>query len=339
MRRACDYQLDLQKSGAMTSTDDINYEWIRGAFYTGELAAWRATGDSKYLDAALEWGNSKNYAPNPPDTRHADWQCCGQAYLELYLLKKEPRMLEGIKANVDAQMAAPKPGRIEWWWCDALYMEPPVLTRLYAATGDRRYLKFLNEMYWDTTALLYSREERLFYRDTNFFEARSRNGKKVFWSRGNGWVLAGIARVLQYLPADDPGRPRFETLLREMSTRLVEIQPADGLWRPSLLDPEEIPTGETSGTAFFCFGICWGINNGLLDHATFAPAVVRAWNALTSKVTPEGRLGYVQGYLQSVAGAPDVVRPDETREYAVGAFLLAGEEVLKLVASPSPRPT
>lgn len=327
MRRACDYQLKLQSQDQATSRADINYEWVLGAFYTGVMGMYEATGDEKYLDAAMKYGTAKSWQLDKPETRHADWQCIGQVYLELYLLKKDPQMISGIKKNIDAQMADPKPGRVDWWWCDSLYMAPPVLTRLYAATGDKKYLEYLNTMYWDSYDYLYNEDEHLFYRDKNYFDARSKNGKEVYWSRGNGWVLAGLARLLEYLPKDDPGRPKFEKLFVDMSNRIAPLQQPDGLWRTSLLDPDDFKTSETSGSAFFTYAMAWGINNGLLGRAKFEPVVKKGWLGLTHAVTDEGRLGYVQ----AVAAAPGKVNPNDTREYAVGAFLLAGKELLDLV--------
>ncbi len=326
MRKACDYQFDIQAKNLATSKKDLNYEWVLGAFYTGVMALYEATNDEKYLDSALKYGESKGWELDKPDTRHADWQCIGQVYLELCMMQKDPRMMQGIKRNIDKQMASPKPGREDWWWCDALYMAPPVHTRLFAATGEKKYLDYLNTMYWDTYDFLFDKDEHLFFRDKNFFNSKTKEGKKVFWSRGNGWVLAGLARLLKYMPADDPSRIKFETLFKEMSNKVAEIQPASGLWGPSLLAYEDYNTIETSGSAFFTFGLAWGINNGLLDRVKFEPVVKKAWRGLVGAITPEGKLGYVQ----KVAAAPGPVNPEDTREYAVGAFLQAGNEIIKM---------
>jgi rhamnogalacturonyl hydrolase YesR len=328
MRRACDYQLRIQAEDRATTKADINYEWVRGAFYTGEMVMTSATGDMKYQEAALKYGNDMKWQLAKPDTRHADWQCVGQMFLEMYMIKHDPTMMAGIKANIDRQMADPKPGRVDWWWCDSLYMCPPVLTRLAAATGDHKYIDYLNTMYWDTVDYLYNPKEHLFYRDKNFFDKRTKNGKEVYWSRGNGWVLAGLARLMDYLPKDDASRPKFEKLFKDMANRIAEFQGDDGLWRTSLLDPDDFKTSETSGSAFFTYAMAWGVNNGLLERAKFEPVAKKGWVGLTHAVTPEGKLGYVQ----AVAAAPGEVKPGDTREYAVGAFLLAGNEILKMEA-------
>src|SRR5437660_11223614 len=94
-----------------------------------------------------------------------------------------------------------------WWWCEALVMGPPVLSRLAAATGDKKYLEFLDHEWWATSDYLYDPEEHLFFRDSRYFTQKEANGKKIFWGRGNGWVIAGLARVLETMPRDWPARP------------------------------------------------------------------------------------------------------------------------------------
>ena len=353
MRKAADYQLAEQKKPRPPATrrattrastrrsttapatsrrattrprPEADNDWIRAAFYTGVMALHETTNDSKYRDAAIAWGEKSDWTP-PRDQRHADALACGQTYCELFMLERDPKMIAPFRAAIDKMIATKKPGRVDWWWCDALFMAPPAIVRLGHVTGDAKYVAFMNEMWWDATAFLYDPEESLYYRDKNYFPPKTtKNGKKIFWSRGNGWVAAGIPRVLQYLPTDNPHRARFVKLHQDMSAALLKLQHADGLWRSSLHDPAEFPTPETSGSAFFCFAFAWGINNGTLDRATYLPATIKAWNALVEKVTPEGKLGYVQ----RVAGAPGAVNSEDTHEYAVGAFLLAGSEVAKL---------
>jgi unsaturated rhamnogalacturonyl hydrolase len=178
-----------------------------------------------------------------------------------------------------------------------------------------------------TTDFLYDKTEHLYFRDSSYFDRREANGRKVFWSRGNGWVFAGLVRVLEAMPADAPQRPRYVQLYRDMAAKLITIQQPDGLWRSSLLDPNAWPAKETSGTGFFCYGLAWGINHGLLDQAVYRPAVVKAWQGLVGCVHDDGMLGSVQ----PIGAAPDKVSPDLTENYGAGAFLLAGSEMLKML--------
>jgi unsaturated rhamnogalacturonyl hydrolase len=104
------------------------------------------------------------------------------------------------------------------------------------------------------------------------------------------------------------------------------LQSADGFWRSSLLAPKAYPNPESSGTALFTFAIACGINQGLLDRATYLPTVTKAWNALVAAVNAQGRVGWVQ----PPASAPGPATQNDTSDYGAGAFLLAGEQILKL---------
>jgi rhamnogalacturonyl hydrolase YesR len=220
-------------------------------------------------------------------------------------------------------------GRDDWWWCDALFMAPPGAARLSAATGDPKYLDWMDRQWWDCTDLLYDKTEHLYSRDKSFFGMRESNGQKVFWSRGNGWVLAGIARVLAFMPNDYPSRRRYIELFTEMADRIASLQGPDGLWRTSLLDPDSYPRGESSGTALFCFAMAWGVNAGILPADKYRPLVERAWSALTHSIETSGRIDWVQ----LPGSRPTTLKKEDTAEYGAGAFLLAGCEMLKLPPS------
>jgi len=212
-----------------------------------------------------------------------------------------------------------------WCWCDALFMSPPAWAELSRQTGDARYANFAIAEFWATTDFLYDPVERLYFRDSRFFERRDERGRKLFWSRGNGWVFAGIANLLDALPPDSPHRGRLEALFRDMAERLRALQKPDGYWPPSLLAPENSPP-ETSGTGFFVHGLTWGVQQGVLDRATYLPAIHRGWRALERAVARDGRLGWVQ----QVSDRPESVHETDTQFYGVGAFLLAASGVATL---------
>jgi hypothetical protein len=227
----------------------------------------------------------------------------------------------------DGSLQFDLPGSLQRWsWCDALFMAPPAWIRLYAATGDERYLQRAVDHWWRTSDYLYDPGEHLYFRDSTYFNRREANGKKVFWSRGNGWVMGGLVRMLQYLPAGHPSRARFEQQFREMSARLVTLQQGDGLWRSSLLDPDSYPLQETSGTALYAYALAWGVNQQLLPAERYGPSVRRAWLALAASVKPDGKLTHVQ----PIGKDPKAFDDDFTDIYGVGAMLLAGSEVYRM---------
>src|SRR5258705_3037261 len=316
---------DWQIAHPVEINEKNNNLWARAAFYTGIMAAYSTTHRPKYFQQAVKWAEGREWKLGERP-RHADDHSPGQTYLELYLLKKEPAMMAHTKSTIDAMLSAPKPGREDWWWCDALFMAPPVLARLNAATGDTKYLDYLNNMWWDTTGFLFDQDAKLYYRDKNYIGKLNPNGKKIFWARGNGWVMAGTVRVLQYLPKNNQYRQRYITLLRTMAASVSRVQGADGLWRPSLLDPQEVPIPETSSSGFFCYAIAWGINQGFLDRKTYLPVAKKAWLGLIGAVHPDGKLGNVQ----AIGASPAKLSSEDNQEYGSGAFLLAGSEMYKL---------
>jgi rhamnogalacturonyl hydrolase YesR len=213
----------------------------------------------------------------------------------------------------------------EWAWCDALFMGPTALAYLSTATGDQKYLDIACKLWWKTTDYLYDPSERLYFRDGSYLNKKEKNGKKVFWSRGNGWVFAGLVRMLENMPANYPDRARFVNLYKDMAGKIISLQQPDGSWRASLLDPASYPVPEMSGTGFYVYGMMWGINNRILDAGTYWPAVDKGWRILEASVQPNGMLGYVQ----PIGAAPDKVDANSTEIYGVGAFLLAGTEIYK----------
>lgn len=309
--------------------------WTYGALYAGVMALDDVADTPIYHQAMLEVG--KKYAWQPgPRVLHADDQCVSQMYLEMFLKDHDPAMLKPTKENFDYilahspltnTLAYTKEGRAErWWWCDSLFMSPPVWARLYQATGDRKYLDNMDSEWWATSDFLYNTNEHLFFRDSRYFDKTEANGKQVFWGRGNGWVMAGLARVLEMMPKDYPSRPRYEQQFKEMAEKIASLQQPDGLWRASLLDPASYPLKETSGSGFYTFALAWGINNGLLDRAAYEPVVRKGWQALVACVTPQGKLEHVQ----PVGADPKKFNPTDTEVYGVGAFLLAGKEMYLL---------
>jgi unsaturated rhamnogalacturonyl hydrolase len=316
MRKVADYYL---ASFGNTTVND----WIRSTFYTGLMAAYRATEDVKYRDASLSWAEANQWKPYTGDARFADNQCCAQTYAELYLdaMPGDAKMLAPISTVLDDMVTNPKAGRVEWWWCDSLFMAPAALARYAKATGKTQYLDLMHSMYWDTTDFLYNDAVGLFWRDKDYV------GKDVYWSRGNGWVFAGLPRIMEYLPAADAQKPNYEKLFKDMAAALLKAQQADGFWRSDLRDPQRFPNVESSGTAFFTYGMAWGIHHGLLDRATYLPAALKGWNGLVkTALTAEGKIGWVQ----VVASSPGAAKEADTKDYAAGAFLLAGSELIEL---------
>ena len=334
MTRVASWQLQDWKQNGMQHS---KYDWTNGACYAGLLAFNNLTNDKKYINALYAIGDSLQWNTGPNRTM-ADDYCIGQMYSQLYMIYKQPTMIAKFKAQADSISSLPHIESLawknhiqnrEWAWCDALFMGPPAFAYLSSATGDLKYLNTANKLWFKTTDYLFDKEENLYFRDSSFFTKREANGKKVFWSRGNGWVMGGLVRMLQNMPANYPDRSRYIDLYKKMAAKIITLQNADGSWHASLLDPDSYPVKETSGTSFYCYALAYGINKGLLPYDKYYPVVVKAWAALTTSVHPDGKLGYVQ----HIGAAPDKVTYDDTEVYGIGAFLLAGSEMLPLLSN------
>jgi rhamnogalacturonyl hydrolase YesR len=240
------------------------------------------------------------------------------------MLTKDERMLTPIRARMDAEINTPDDGtKPLWWWCDALFMAPPVLADLAAITHGDKYWQFMDHQWHITANLLYDTNEHLFSRDLTFLDKREKNGRRLFWARGNGWVMAGLARVIERMPADSPLRAKYILRLQQMAAAVIKVQGADGLWRPGLLDPDSYPLPEVSGSGFITYALAYGVNHKLLPAATYSPVIHKAWAGMLKHVYADGRLGCIQ----PVGAAPAPLSPTSSYVYGVGAFLLAGSEI------------
>ena len=331
MEKVADWQLkSWEKEGMRKDKSD----WTNGACYAGFMALNRVANDPKYLCAMKAIGNSMHWNTGPKKT-FADDYCVGQLFAQMYALFHDPEMISGFQAQADSIASLPHEESLEWkndiqlreWaWCDALFMGPPALAYLSKATGEKKYLDLASRLWWKTTAYLYDSVEHLYFRDGRFLNQKEANGKKMFWSRGNGWVMGGLVRMLENMPPECIDRQKFINLFKVMAATIAAIQHADGSWHAALLDTVSYPVHETSGTGFYCYALAWGINHKLLPYAQYAPVVIRAWNSLVNSVHEDGKLGFVQ----QIGEKPGAVDGNSTEVYGVGAFLLAGSEMIPL---------
>ena len=342
--KVADYQLATLAGGEVPSPTnrDTNDRqgWVQGAFFVGLAALADHSSNTAYRQAILARGEANRWQLGHR-LYHADDHVIGSTYLWAFTRGAGPDSIAPLRAQFDRILEYPPKVGLEhaeyddprgvecsqrWCWSDALFMAPPVWLQLAQVTGDARYADYAKQEFIAVTDFLYDRDEHLYLRDSRFAVRRGPAGEKVFWSRGVGWVFAGLARSIPLLKDGDPTRVRMEQIFREMATKLVTLQKPDGYWSPSLLaDPQATPP-ETSGTGFFTYGLAWGLKSGLVTGERYEAAVRRGWTALTRAVHPDGKLGYVQ----QVSDRPDDVKYEDTQFYGVGAFLLAATAIADL---------
>lgn len=321
--------------------------WVQGTFFLG-LSRWAAaTQNQAYFDYLRQHGDQQQWQLGPRDF-HADDHVIAQYYLHIYDKDKKDEQIQAIKDVFDRILADPPAMSLDfgpvgkyrdqdyehdcqkrWCWSDALFMSPPVWFHLTRITGDEKYANYAHQEFQAVTDYLFDTNDNLYVRDSRFFDRREDNGEKIYWSRGNGWVFAGITKILDTLSKDDPRYAYYTDIYTKMANSLAEKQADDGYWPVSLAAGDIYSVDESSGTAFFVAGLAWGINNGLLSEDSFMPVITKGWQALLRAQQDDGMLGYVQ----QIGFAPDKVSAGETQLYGAGAFLLAGVQMLEMAQS------
>lgn len=322
--------------------------WDHAAYHTGNMEAYRLTGRAAWYDYTDRWCRHnawkgatsddrsqwkyKTYGEGQDFVLFGDWQICFQTYIDMYNLVparyKVSRAIEVMSHEVSMQDTH------FWWWADALYMVMPVMTKMYRLTGETKYLDKLSDNFLWSDSLMYDPEEQLYYRDAKYIYPKVRTscgGGKSFWARGDGWVLAGLAKVLADMPLDYARRDIFVQRFKELAEGVARVQRPDGYWSRSMLCEDDAPGPETSGTAFFCYGLTWGVNNGYLPRDTYAPVIEKAWRYLTrTALQPDGSVGFVQ----PIGEKPDPTKTVDAHSQApfgTGAWLLAACEMVRYI--------
>ncbi|MDB4292589.1 glycoside hydrolase family 88 protein [Maribacter sp.] len=334
MKKVADWQMVHINDSYSSDKPHHPLHWTSAALYVGMVKWAGMADDDTYYNWLKGIGNQNNWQLHDRKY-HADDHAVGRMYVELYRKYDEKGMIEPTIEQFEFLMNHPAKTKLNWdtpyhldrWnWCDALFMSPPIWAKLSAITGDQKYLDFMLAEYKATTDFLFDAEEHLYYRDERYI-GKLDNGTKIFWGRGNGWVFAGLADILKELKPQTKEYDYFLDLYKKMAKKLLELQTPEGHWSMSLLGQEFYPTPETSGSSFFIYGLTWGINNDILTDKKYEKAVLKGWQAMTSYVTDDGMLGYVQ----PIGAEPGNASPDKTELYGTGAFLSAGSEIYKLV--------
>lgn len=314
----------------------MSSNWVAATFYVGASRLARVSDDRRTLRFLSSVADHYNYsvrgARSGKTMLNADDIAIGDLYEELYARRGQEGVLMPLRQRLDWQVPylarAEDTPALVWWWADALYMAPPVFARMTAITGDPKYLNAADKEWRRTAARLWVEDEKLFLRDERFKDENHRDadGDRIYWSRANGWVIGGLVRWLESVPADFAGRAFYVDLFQKMAGRVAGLQQEDGLWRASLLDPEAYPEAETSGSVFYVYALAWGINHGLLDRDTYLPHVLKGWAGLNRHVLANGLVGAAQ----KTGDQPVSTDPEDVGLYASGTYILAGLEVASL---------
>ena len=325
---------------------NVKAYWDDGVYHMGMMALYNIAHDAEAFTYTETFGDYNNWmltrggsisdqcgVQTPLGNRH-NRLAAAQSWIEAYHAFPALVDLSDTRREIADQTALSLEAvKSEAYFAvDAQFMALPTFAKVGKLENNPRYFDRMYALfhYNKTTLGLYDTVAHLYYRDKCYITRRSPNGRHVLWSRGNGWALGALVRMLQELPVTDPHRAEYITTFKQMSAALKAVQRSDGFWNMNLDDPAHYPGPETSGTAMFVYGMAWGIRNGLLDATIYRPVVAQAWDALvTTAVHPSGKLGYVQNVGKEPVPTQSVTY-ESSADFGVGTFLLAGSEVWKL---------
>ena len=321
--------------------------WDPAVYHTGNMEAFFTFGNIAWLNYSREWADKnlwqgarekdskkwkyKQYGEGMDYVLFGDWQICFQTYLDINTVF--PAEFKTARAREVMGFEADAAESDFWWWADALYMVMPVMTKMYRLTGDEKYLDKMYANWQYANSIMYDKETGLYFRDGKYVYPKHKTaaGKKDFWARGDGWVLAAFAKVLKDLPKNYRHRKEIIAYYQRLAAAVAACQQKEGYWTRSMRDPEQAPGRETSGTALFCYGLQWGVNNGYLNAKKYQPVADKAWNYLaTIALQPDGTVGYVQP-IGEKAIPGQVVDQKSVTNFGTGAFLLAACEYYRKI--------
>jgi rhamnogalacturonyl hydrolase YesR len=320
MRRVADWELGRAEAQPLSRS---SRSWDSGVLDIGFMAASRTLHDSRFSQYVVSVGDHFWWKLERTSYPPSDF-AIAQAFLEIYRGTHNEAQMAPTRIQFDDAMALhDDPQAPSYSNCDALFMAAPAGAELSEITGDSTYSAYVEREWGYAEKLLYDRQKHLFSRDLSDIAKREKNGEKLFLARENGWVMAGLIRVLESLPADDPLRSHYVDLLRQMAVEIAAIQGSDGLWRPGLLDAAAYPSPDVAGSSLFTYAIAWGINHRMLDAEKYLPVVDKAWSGIVAHIYADGRLGSIQ----PTGDALVEFNTGSSYNFGVGAFLLAGSEL------------
>jgi rhamnogalacturonyl hydrolase YesR len=325
--------------------------WMYATLHIG-LWHWAQTIDSDmYRQTVMNLSQLNDYQLGPR-VYHADDHAVGDVYLSIYNMFGGERRIANTITHLDKVVDEPSTLALafidknktthkfdirtyddpqctdRWCWADAVFMSPPVMAHLSKTTGNSKYIEFMDKEFWTMTDYLFDKEVKLYLRDSRYFERKDDTGKLIFWGRGNGWVLAGLARTIEYMPDDFANKQKYIDLFKVMSKALLSYQLEDGSWPSSLLERNKDTHSETSATALLAYALAWGVNNQILIEDQYTSSITKAWVSIVENIHPNGKVGYVQ----QVAFAPGSATKEDAQLYGSGAVLLAASEIHKMLS-------
>ena len=301
-----------------------------------------ATGDKRYYEYAKGYADSlidENGViyKYRMDNYNIDQVNPGKMMFLLFDRTKDPRYEKVINTLREQLSSQPRIDAGGFWhkkiypdqrWLDGLYMGAPFYAE-YALRYNRpedfqdvvnQFLIIASHTYDPATGLYrhaFDASRRMPWADSITGQAPHA------WGRAMGWFSMAIVDVLDFLPAEQPGRDELIKILQNMTVKLSEIQdPETGGWY-QVLDRSGDPGNyiETSCTAMFAYSIFKGVRMEYLDK-TYLATAEKAYQGLIDNFIRTDSTGIVNmTNICGVAGLGGDPYRDGSYEYYIGEVI------------------
>lgn len=174
-------------------------------------------------------------------------------------------------------------------WVDSVMMYG-VFSGWYGSTaGDATIYDFASRQPALFAKYLQDPQDKLFYHCYWTRRQHTYPKRKIFWGRGNGWVIAGLPLAIDHFARDSEERQDAVRILRETSEALLPYQREDGFYETVFNRPGKT-YAESSATALIASGWMQGVADGYLDERFLEPGLKAFRAVVESLETRDGLL-------------------------------------------------
>lgn len=194
-------------------------------------------------------------------------------------IKYEPRLIgDAVNHHGSSLIGKFYPKSI---WVDSLMMFS-VFPAIYASeNGDKELLDIAARQPSLYAKYMMDKDDNLWYHSYWFKFATHYPKNKVYWGRGNAWVISALPKILDRI-GGHPERQNILEILEKTSAALLKCQRKDGAFDTVLQKPGKTYR-ELSATALIADGWLHSVRTGYLPESYLEPAL-KAYKAVDDAI-------------------------------------------------------
>ncbi|NCA66982.1 MAG: hypothetical protein EOM87_02845 [Clostridia bacterium] len=198
-------------------------------------------------------------------------------------IENAPRILEDAPNHFGTSKdAATYPQSI---WVDSLMMFSVFTARYGAENGLGNMIDYAARQPASYAKYLMDKDDKLWYHSYWVKQHTHYPRRKLYWGRGNGWVIASFPMIYESIGKDHPLAKEIAEIYQSTSAALLNYQRSDGAFE-TVFNKVGKTYRELSATALIAGGWLHGIRLGILDKSYLKPAL-KAYNLCIDSIICE----------------------------------------------------